>query len=384
MTSLKSEVPRFFLGNFDFEHRLADPRFEPSTTLKRLNAELATCWLSIAQDGDYVWTPLPIAPEFFREAMSSGLPAVIPVTSFSDVPRGTRCVPWGWSRDVRILAEQFGWETNAPTEQAVLLANSRATSFDWEQDWNVGLPGAKRIETLEQFDTATSQRNPEERWVVKAEFGMSARERILGRGTPKEPDISWVRKRLTSGKVVFFEPWVDRVQEVGLQFDIPLDGSPQLIGIAPMLVDSRGQYVGSYFSTEGSSEFSNTNIWQDAIHVALRAATQLQANGYFGSLGIDAMAYRLADGSCRIRPLQDINARWTMGRLSLGWRRLLKPDECGCWYHGPATSFESVVPFNVTRTINTSPPQVGHEACRHRSRVLIGSVPLSSRHISAP
>jgi hypothetical protein len=29
----------------------------------------------------------------------------------------------------------------------------------------------------------------------------------------------------------------------------------------------------------------------------------------------------------------DINARWTMGRLSLGWRKHLRPGESGLWWH---------------------------------------------------
>ncbi|OYW15327.1 MAG: hypothetical protein B7Z55_15100, partial [Planctomycetales bacterium 12-60-4] len=51
------------------------------------------------------------------------------------------------------------------------------------------------------------------------------------------------------------------------------------------------------------------------------AGNELQAAGYFGPVGIDAMWYRDANGKLACRPLQDINARWTMGRLALGWRR---------------------------------------------------------------
>jgi DNA-binding transcriptional ArsR family regulator len=47
------------------------------------------------------------------------------------------------------------------------------------------------------------------------------------------------------------------------------------------------------------------------------------------------MQYRDENEQLHIRPLQDINARWTMGRLSLGFRKLLKPRESAKWLHGP-------------------------------------------------
>ena len=119
-------MPRLFLGNFDFEHRLSNPRHEPNANLKRLNAELASSWLAIADDGDWVWTPSPIDAEFSIAANRAGLPRVIPATSLKVVPRGVECVPWGWSADVRILAERFGWTVRAPSDDAVRLANSRA------------------------------------------------------------------------------------------------------------------------------------------------------------------------------------------------------------------------------------------------------------------
>gem|GEM_PF-5392860 len=41
-------MARLFIGNFDFEHRLAQPARQISSKLERINAELATSWLAIA------------------------------------------------------------------------------------------------------------------------------------------------------------------------------------------------------------------------------------------------------------------------------------------------------------------------------------------------
>lgn len=370
---------RVFIGNFDFEHRLAAPDAEPAANLKRLNAELATSWLALANDGDWIWTPAAIEPRFFEEAARRGLPQVIPVTSLADVPPRTECVPWGWSEDVRRLAIRFDWSLHAPGREAVRLANSRRTSHDLEQQWNVGLPQSQQIERLEQFAEMTAAASQSvRRWVVKAEFSMSARERILGQGPATESQVNWVRKRLGSAGNVYFEPWVERIEEAGIQFEIPQQGPPSLVGIAPMMVDARGQYAGSLIGDCKSLTSTLEDTWSTAIDAGLRAAAHLQSRGYYGPLGIDAMRYRDIDGSVKTRPLQDLNARWTMGRLSLGFRRLLNAGEQGFWQHG-SNLLEHNLPFPPDRVLETSPAVVDGEVCRHSSRLIIGRPPIQDK-----
>lgn len=366
-------VSRLFFGNFDFEHRLSEAIYEPTAKLKRLNAELAAAWLSIADDGDWLWTPLPIDEAFFTEMRRLGMPNVKPITSVSVVPSDVEFIPWGWSIEVRLLADRFGWDTSACSEKAAHLANSRATSEELERTWGVGLREARRIESLDELKTSIrSLHQSDARWVVKAEYGMSARERILGRGPMTIPDENWVRRRLDLNGVVFFEPWVERIDEIGIQIDIPAIGSPKLVGVTPMLVDRRGQYAGNWFAYSDERFENQQRFWAEATEVAIRAATHLQSIGYFGPLGIDAMIYRDVDGTIRVRPLQDINARWTMGRLSLGWQRLLEPREEGCWIHGSVNELTQLSQFDVARTVTTSPKQAGGVPCHHASQVLIG------------
>lgn len=366
--------PRLFIGNFDFEHQLAEPKRETPQNLKGLNAELACAWLSIAEDGDYVSTPLPLDDEFLRQFGSGAFPRVVPVTSFREVPRDVECVPWGWSPEIRELVERYGWSAQAPNDDAVRLANSRSTSDRLERLWNIGLPGARRVESIAEFhDAIRSLERTDERWVVKAEFGMSARERILGQGAAKQSDENWVRRRLALSNVVFFEPWVERLGEVGYQFEIPRNGPPRPLGFTPMVVDRQGQYAGSFFAANESRFETDPLFWSAAAEVACRAAEHLQTIGYFGPLGIDAMVYRDRDGTHRIRPLQDINARWTMGRLSLGWRRLLEPQELGLWQHLPRNDVASSGEVTVIRQLITSPQTVGNIPCQRASRILIMS-----------
>lgn len=364
--------PRLFLGNFDFEHRLVDPGREPSVKLKRFYAQLVTSWLSIAEDGDWIWTPMPIDPHFFDVAADAGLPRIVPTTSLSEVPRDFECVPWGWSQEVCELVDRFGWRADIPTDAAVRSANSRTTSESLERTWQVGISGARRIDSLSDLSHAVdSLSNANCGWVVKAEYSMSARERILGQGRLTAADNNWVIRRLAGQSDVFFEPWVERIDEIGIQMEIPKSGEVALVGVTPMLVDRRGQYAGSWFAYNDERFTSSRSLWPQAIKVALRAACYLQSTGYFGPLGIDAMIYRDERGLPQVRPLQDLNARWTMGRLSLGWRRLLNPGEQACWQLLPTGHEMNLPDFRLRRLMTISPSSVGGIACEHLSRVVI-------------
>jgi len=319
-------APRLWLGNFDFEHRLADPGSPVSPALMQINAELATSWLAIAEPGDWIWTPVPLSEAFVRSLRDAGLPEVQFVATWDAIPAGVDCRPWGWTDGVRKLCRDCGWRATAPDAHAVCMVNGRQFAAQLEQDWQVGLPGAGIARTQSEFDSLV-QSIPG-RWVVKANQGMSGRERILGVGTPTLAQQNWVRRRLNWGPVIV-EPWVERESEIGIQIEIPQSGAPELVGIVPMHVDARGQYSGSDFAPHASLDRS---WWAPAAEVVLRAAARVQQAGYFGPLGVDAMRYRTGSGTLCIRPLQDINARWTMGRLALGWRRWLGSQETGTWH----------------------------------------------------
>jgi len=324
---------RAFIGNFEFEHQLATPGLTLSSQLRRLNAELATSWLAVADDGDMLWTPEPIAPEFWDQCAAVGLPRLQTVTQLADIPADAAFVPWGWTPALSDLAQQRGQIVVNP--QVIRAANSRRWSMELEQLWQVGLAGSQIITDLSQVQVAIERLpHPTGLWVIKAEFGMSGRERLLGSGYLVEPQQSWIAKRLRADGVVFLEPWVTSIAEAGMLFDV-VDTGVQLAGVAEMLPTSQGQYAGSIFYQTDSP-----HDWSQAIEITTQAAVRLQKQGYRGPLGIDAMWYRDNSGAHRCRPLQDVNARWTMGRLALGWRRRFTSIQFGYWWLGSRTAWE--------------------------------------------
>jgi hypothetical protein len=358
-------------GNFDFEHHLgrSGPRTLPMP-VQRLNAELAYSLVTLAQIGDLIWAVEPPEPDYQRHLVEIGLPEMQFVRKASDVAIGSELHPWGWVSHVRAWGTRNGWRCDCPDLSVVATANSRAFSSSLEREWNVGLERARTIQTLQEFHEAVDQAaEPNAAWVVKANFGMSARERTLGRGSPASPQaVRWVQKQLTQNEAVYFEPWVERIEELGIQFTIPPTGEPVLEGITSLSTDSLGTYRGSRIRG-ASCQLARADLSQEVLPIVTRAAQRIQQLGYFGPLGIDAMCYRTPDGQTRWRPLQDINARLTMGRLALGLKHLVRETEHASWLHlrssGTATAtaeqfarLEDSLPEG-TRVLRTSPIRVG-------------------------
>jgi hypothetical protein len=337
-------------GNFDFEHQLSHlkPRTLPAAVLA-MNADLPYTLVAIAQPGDFIWAEEPADSTFKKHLSAIGLPEVQFVTQASQVPKGVDFVPWGWSPAVKELATKNGWRCECPESAAVATANSRQFSAGLEQEWNVGLPGAATIRSVAELQTAVNALTQHaSRWVVKANFGMSARERILEHGPEITPNaVQWIQKQLAHGPV-YFEPWAERIEEVAFQFTIPATGDPILEGITPLLTDDLGTYCGSRLSGE-SCRFATPDELSTVLAIVTRAAQRVQQIGYFGPLGIDAMLYETPDGQRRWRPLQDINARWTMGRVALGLERIVPRSKHATWLRdrpfGNASTGEELGPI---------------------------------------
>ena len=96
------------------------------------------------------------------------------------------------------------------------------------------------------------------------------------------------------------------------------------------MTDRLGTYRGSRLSVE-SCQFATADEIAAVLPIVSRAAECVQQLGYFGPLGIDAMLYQAPDGQRHWRPLQDINARCTMGRVALGLRRIVPPTRQATW-----------------------------------------------------
>lgn len=357
-------MPCVFHGNFDFEHELATRSYNQSMRIRRLNAEMTSHLLAIADSGDHLYYSCAPPVDFLNDARSAGFPSVQAWQPGAAHNSNCTCVSWGWSRPAFDFATSMGWETDGPCPSAVHTANSRQMSFDMEKQRESGLPGQSRLVSLDDLDRIICDcasiwqiQLSELPWLLKAEFGMSGRERIAGTGTSLEHfQRNWIQRRLKVGECLYFEPRVESLIELSTQWIIHSRSTgdrsqqtSQFLGATELVTDAVGQFLGS-IPLPGSSTgnwygcetetLSGTQAFYDRMVAdARQVADELQRLGYHGPVGIDAMVYRGPNGQPAIRSIQDINARFTMGRIALEWCQRFAPPDGAAWLLVPAEWF---------------------------------------------
>ena len=286
--------------------------------------DLGTCWIGLAEPDDLILSDNHDTPPFITQQQIAEL----------SEPSRVNLIPWGWTNAIHEWGKQYGLKVNHPDIGIIRRVNSRRYSFQLEQEFDTLLPHACEITDSSQRpdsqmrDALTRLQKDYDKWVIKASWGMSGRERILGsESSANGTQQMWIDKRLKSDATTFLEPWVNAQEELSFQWQIDQSGSIQFVGATKLLNDSNGSYVGSRILSEIPDE------WTVSFEAVEHAVCDIANNGYWGPVGVDAMKYLDNKGNEQFRPIQDINARFTMGRMALAMQRLLKSGEVGSWLH---------------------------------------------------
>ncbi|MHC4875846.1 MAG: hypothetical protein ACYTGL_05060 [Planctomycetota bacterium] len=382
-------MARLLYGNFDFEHELATEHYNRPKRLARLNAELACSLIPLATSGDLICCPPPMADRILDPCSIPGLPDArcigIDELASSSQPSALVLEPWGWSQAAMDFAQEFDIELPPVDLNAVRNANSRGFSFQLENSSGIAPPGACRLESSRQLITTIAESAAcweqvvdDHRVVLKAEFGMSGRERLTLRGGEAlSPSVhGWINRRVEQNGAVYLEPWLDCIAEFSTHWDVqrPIDntsvGQIRQIGWTQILNSASGQYVGSRVSDASRACFDSVDasLLTQIEQAAKQAATAVAKLGYQGPLGIDSMVYRDAAGQHRVRSLQDINARWSMGRVALALQSHLAASRCLTMLRIPARS--SIDFHNNVTVIRLTPDSVNGQPC---SEILVAA-----------
>lgn len=377
---------KLLIPNLNFEGELAAGQQRNSRHTDQAVRDLAPLMGLLAADGDIVICPEPLLPEEIPACLShvsfcSGQPE--PMAGNGDV------VPWGWTEASRRSALHFGMSSTVmPSLLAVRDVNSRRFSgqFDRVLCEDRRLPfGHAAFGTLcrdlSEWRSAvtTLLDSGYARWVAKPQHSHAGRNRLLAHGDDvNREQLGWLQRHLQHPDGVYLEPWVDRISEAGLQFDIARhDCLPKsaptavtFLGTTGLLNDAAGRYQGSMLYPEESAD----RQWLDAVDHGRLICAAAAACGYFGPLGIDCFRYQTPDGVLALRLCNDINARLTMGRLALALRPLLDTDSFGIWCQFSANPFASFLQvmaetlqqpaFDGVKTVVTSPVTVSGQSVR--------------------
>lgn len=345
-------MTRLFVGNFSFEQSLAGSE-NLSRPVARLEAELAWIWLAVADDGDEILSPIEFESTDWGHFRDLGCPRVRALSPASlSTSKATRLVPWGWTPRVRALAKSLGIPVHAPDQETVQRVNSRAFGAELSQRMDALLPGEGVASSLEEAVSLVENLIQQgEKWIIKPNHGQAGRGQIRGDGPLQDRARVTVERMIARGPV-HVEPVLTPVMEVGGQWDIPCQGEPKLVGLTRLFSRENGGYAGTAFDLSGLSDELGNRL----ISLQARAVAEVQQEGYFGPVGIDAMIFQSQNG-IRVRAIQDLNARWTMGRIAWEWSR--------CWQ----------TRFPASRSERDSPhPEMNGHFCDEMTSSPVGDV----------
>ncbi len=331
--------------------------FTPSEGLRDLAHDLALVPALLASPDDIVVVPELPSTEFLQSQKAAGLPdpELITWDAGSDPPpellqrRIAGLHPWGWSPDsvaaLEPLAAQLPDGTASPS---ALWSESRRQLYSksWSAAWlaeviddlhadggDSWLCGRDEIGITCREESAVARTVAEgfeagwQRAVIKSDFGAAGgQQMVVNAAELKGYQRQWLRRTLVESGAVVVEPWLDRVVDLSAQYEIDEDGSICFLGTRRFLSDNRGRFQGVFVHEIEAGLDADVRGWlhggdNDRLpELCARLGGLLQARlpaEYRGPVGIDAFVYCDAAQTLRLKPIVEVNPRYTMGRLAL-------------------------------------------------------------------
>lgn len=180
------------------------------------------------------------------------------------------------------------------------------------------------------------------RVVVKEALGLAGHNAIR----LWEPELlpaqrRWLAHALGDGQQLVVEPWLERELDFSVQLEMGRGGL-KLRGYTGLVNDRKGQFLANWAEAGFSrclparaaallraqpGTSGQLESLYDEIIPLLEA--ELQRVGFVGPVSIDSFFYRTPQGDCRLKPVVEINPRYTMGRLLVELMRHACPGSCG-------------------------------------------------------
>ena len=180
--------------------------------------------------------------------------------------------------------------------------------------------------------------------VVKEAIGLAGHNAIrLLEPELLESQRRWIERTLAKGQPVVIEPWLERELDFSVQFEMGPDRLKR-VGYTGLWTDRKGQFQGNW-AWPGFQHRLGLGLERLFPHlpdignrvcrlyneVAAALEQELRVARFRGPLGLDALVYRVPGGGCRIKPIVEINPRYTMGRLTLELMSNVGPGRFGAF-----------------------------------------------------
>lgn len=372
----KGRPPVFWHYNplCDAEIARGKPGLTPSESVRRLSEDVEPLLMNLAGNQDVVLTSSVPRAEWLKNLSLMGfrVPEFRLAGKSGELPREAKLAgiePWGWSPESferfrpwanRLIfvegtngawaREQFTRASFAETGFGKFFSKAWSTEFfrSWiTQHWVEQLPDAGVVFRAWQGAQASTREHFASgggTLLAKAPYGTSGTQnkRLLNAQELDGPIGGWIRSVIESQGEIVIEPWLDKVVDLSIQLEVRKN-QVELLGIRRFYTGSRLEYRGTdldprltslgpealrylHSSQSGPSPLES---WK----VLARAVGQALGNeGYQGPAGIDALLHRLPNGHLRLKPLVELNPRWTMGRVALAIETHVLPGVPARWH----------------------------------------------------
>lgn len=380
----KGRTPSVYVFNPLAEERIARGQsFVPTKPQTQLVHDLANLPQFLCRQDDIVLVPERPTVEFLSGIQQAGfaLPEFVAVgaagidsaSHFAGRKLGT-LRPWAWGPDsLELLAPLLANVTGEARTAAQrfnpglarlyskawsaaflgrVLAQSRPSDGtdgrrgSWaDEPWlcsgnEVGVAVATVAEALEAI--AHIRARGHHRVVVKEALGLAGQNALrLWEPGLSQAQQQWLANAVRRGQRLVVEPWLERELDFSVQLEMGPHGL-KLCGYTGLINDRKGQFQGNWAESHHHRRLPARalallshppdiarrlqGLYAD---IFARLEPELQQAGHVGPLGIDAFIYRTPQGDCRLKPIVEINPRYTMGRLTVELMKQTAPGSCG-------------------------------------------------------
>jgi uncharacterized ferritin-like protein (DUF455 family) len=353
----KGRTPGVYVFNPFAEGLIAEgKKFNPTKHQAQLARDLENLPQFLCRQDDIVLMSCKPSVEFLSGIKQAGFPLpefveLGEVKSLSQRKLGT-LRPWAWAPDsfellkpvfASVTGEKRTDENRFNGKMAGLYSKSWSANFLRKLlDARAGspLPAANylcsqneigvAVNSLSEAQAAISQirGRGHHKIVIKEAFGVAGSNALR----LFEPEIlpaqtRWLENHFAQKRELVVEPWLERLMDFSIQLEMTERGL-KTCGFTGLVNDARGQFIANFAESHfhkriPSRVISLFNVQADISGILLefygevfsKLAEELRAVNLLGPLGIDAFVYRVADGAVKLKPVVEINPRYTMGRV---------------------------------------------------------------------